>query len=139
MRLPWWGAGLVAVAVSYAVLAAGFALANAATDPACGLPGGELLVAWLTLLAHPWLGFFAAGAWSRPRDIAKAFVYAFPVTIAGVAMAFVELGPPIPLFGEDACGEGDPQLLPSLLVVGVAAMVYARVVRRDGVPPAADT
>ena len=124
-RLPWWGVGLLAAVLGYAGLVGGLALANGATDPHCGLPGGEVVIVLATMVFYPWFGFFTAIKLARPERAATGCVVGIGVAIVGAAASFVQFGPPV--FPSGRCGDGPARMFAGVVVTGVLAAVYARI------------
>lgn len=124
-RLPWWGVGLLAAVLAYAALRAGLLLANAVTDPACGLIGvPEMVVGVAAAVGHPWLGLVVAFLLARPERAVKAFLLGIVVAAVALAVNLSGVGPE--LAPEPRCGtEGGFRVLGGLVVTGLAAALLA--------------
>ena len=129
MRRPaWWGVGLAAAAIAYGVMAVGLAWARSWSDPYyCGLPGLEMLVVLGTLVVHPWIGFVAGTALTRPgrRRVGAALLAGLAAAFGAVLADLWGIGPAVfPTVG--GCEDEEIRWLPGLLVTGVSAALYAR-------------
>ncbi|HWL37102.1 MAG TPA: hypothetical protein VNQ77_13010 [Frankiaceae bacterium] len=124
-RLPWWAVGMLAAALAYAAFLGGLLVTHAVTDPACGLPGLEVLTTWATLIVHPWLGFFVAFVLARPDRTADAFLLDIVVGALALAVNLVGVGPAVS--ADPRCdGWGGIQIAGGLVITAVAAALLAR-------------
>lgn len=121
--LPWWAVGLLAAVLAYLALALGLAMTNGATDPHCGLPGGEIMLGLATAVFHPWFGFFVSIKLTRPAQANAGCVLGIGVAFLGGAASLVQLGPPV--FATLRCQDEPPRTLGGVVVTGVAVALYA--------------
>lgn len=118
---------MLAALLAYGALVLGLLLTNAASDPACGLPGPEVLVTWLTLLSHAWVGLFVTFRIARPDRAVDAFLLGIPVAVVAFAVSLADIGPAV--YPALRCDLHGTQALGGLVMTGVAAALLAR---KDG-------
>jgi hypothetical protein len=86
-----------------------------------------VLVLWVTLLGHPWLGFSMAIFVARPDRMVAALLLDIVVGSVALAVNLAEVGPVV--FPAIRCADSGFRFGGGLVVAGVAAALFARTSR----------